>query len=154
MVNMYAYSPFVICPDNRNIVRRSSTAATSHRNNMRIIHWVCGDSWRRFVVSVIAALLAFLALREEITFPTSAIAVWDSFAAIAITLAWVAIGMTPPARLREHAQAQDLSRLLIFGLVVIASCAALFAVAVLIRNHHAEMRTGARIAVRGAGSMG
>ena len=114
---------------------------------MRVIHWICGDSWRRFVVSVIAALVVFLALREEITFPTSAIAVWDSFAAIATTLAWVAIGMTPPARLREHAQAQDLSRLLIFGLVVIASCAALFAVAVLIRNHHAEMRTSARITV-------
>ena len=109
---------------------------------MAIFHWLTGDSRRRFGVSVLAALITFLSLREELTFPTSAIAVWDGFAAFATLLAWLAIVMTPQARLREHAQAQDLSRMFIFGLVVTVSCVALFAVAVLIRNHHTEMKTG------------
>jgi uncharacterized membrane protein len=112
---------------------------------MRIIQWICADSWRRFIVSAIAALVAFLALRDELTFPSNAIAVWDVFAAISVLIAWAAISTTPPARLREHARAQDLSRLLIFGVVVLASCVALFAVAVLIRNHHSEMQSGAGI---------
>jgi uncharacterized membrane protein len=109
---------------------------------MAILHWITGDAWRRFVVSVIAAAATFLVLRERLTFPTSAIAVWDSYAAFAILMAWLAIATTPQTRLREHAQAQDLSRLFIFGLVVAASCVALFAVAVLIRDHHSEMQGG------------
>ena len=108
----------------------------------RVFHWISADALRRFIVSVVAALITFLILREKLTFPASAIAVWDGYAACATALAWMAIMMTPPARLREHAQAQDLSRLLIFGLVVVASCVALFAVAVLIRNHHSDMKTG------------
>lgn len=108
---------------------------------MAILHWISGDSWRRFIVSLVAALITFLALRERLAFPTSAIAAWDGFAAFATLLAWVAIGMTPQMRLREHAQAQDLSRLLIFGFVVTAACVALFAVGVLIRSHHSEMQT-------------
>jgi uncharacterized membrane protein len=112
---------------------------------MSILHWISADSWRRFAVSLVIALITFLALRERLTFPTSAIAVWDSFAAFATLLAWLAIAMTPQTRLREYARAQDLSRLFIFGFVVAAACVALFAVAVLIRSHHSEMKTGVTV---------
>src|SRR5438045_4359074 len=109
---------------------------------MRALHWISADSWRRFIVSLVAALITFLALRERLTFPTSAIAAWDSFATFASSLAWLAIGITPQKQLREHARTQDLSRALIFGFVVAAACVALLAVAVLIRSHHSEMKTG------------
>ncbi len=109
---------------------------------MRALHWISADSWRRFIVSLVAALITFLALCERLTFPTSAIAAWDSFATFASSLAWLAIGITPQKQLREHARTQDLSRALIFGFVVAAACVALLAVAVLIRSHHSEMKTG------------
>src|SRR5690348_9803783 len=104
---------------------------------MSILHWISADSWRRFGISVLAASITFLALRAKLTFPTSAIAAWDSFACFSTLMAWLAIIITPQKQLREHARIQDLSRLFIFVAVVAAACVALFAVAVLIRNHHA-----------------
>jgi uncharacterized membrane protein len=71
-----------------------------------------------------------------------AITVWDSFAIISILLAWLAIVVTPQDHLRAHARAQDLSRLFIFAFVVAASCVALLAVGFIIRNHHAQVRSG------------
>jgi len=101
-----------------------------------ILHWVAGDAWRRFLLSVAAALITFLALRHRLLFPASAIAVWDSFAVFASLLAWLAISITPQSHMRGHARAQDVSRLAIFGVVVTAACVALLAVGFLIRSHH------------------
>jgi uncharacterized membrane protein len=105
---------------------------------MSVLHWISGDAWRRFAFSLLAALVTFLVLRQQLTFPTSAIVVWDSFASFGILLAWLAIAITPQKRLRAHARAQDLSRLFIFAFVVTAACVALLAVAVLIRIHRSE----------------
>jgi uncharacterized membrane protein len=109
---------------------------------MSILHWISGDSWRRFVISVAAAAGTYFVLPQSLSFPTRAITIWDSFAISAILLAWLAIGFTPRDRLRAHARAQDVSRLFIFGFVVAASCVALLSVLFVIRTHQAEMRTG------------
>ena len=109
---------------------------------MAILHWISADARKRFVVSLIGAAGISLAVHRRLTVPATAIAMWDSFAALAILLAWLAIAITPQDRLRAQARAQDFSRLLIFGFVVAAACIALLAVAFLIRIHRAEMQSG------------
>jgi uncharacterized membrane protein len=52
-----------------------------------------------------------------------------------LVLDWLIIWATPQRKIRERAQQEDLSRLLIFIFVVVAACAALFAVGFLIRAH-------------------
>jgi uncharacterized membrane protein len=112
---------------------------------MSIVRWITGDSWRRFWVSLIPTLIAYLALRHSLTFPSSAIAVWDSFATAASLLAWLAIAITPQRGLRANARAQDLGRLFLFGVVVAAACVALLAVGLLIHNHKSEMQNGVTV---------
>ncbi|MFL6514917.1 MAG: DUF1345 domain-containing protein [Chthoniobacterales bacterium] len=102
---------------------------------MGALHWLSGDSWRRFGASVALAAAAAFFLPDRVTSPAKAIAVWDFFATSVIVLAWIAIAITPPSGLRAHARAQDLSRLLIFSFVVAAACVALLAVAFVIRGH-------------------
>ena len=60
---------------------------------------------------------------------------WNTFAAVILTLDWLTIWATPQRKIRERARQEDLSRLLIFIFVVVAACAALFAVGFLIRAH-------------------
>src|SRR5262249_57454771 len=60
---------------------------------------------------------------------------WNAFAAMILALDWLIIWTTPQRKIRERAQQEDLSRLLIFIFVVVAACAALFAVGFLIRAH-------------------
>jgi uncharacterized membrane protein len=106
-----------------------------------MLHWISGDSRRRFVLSFGAAALAYFTLPRGLTTPARAIATWDTFAFCAILLAWVAITVTTEAGVRFHARAQDLSRLFIFGFVVTAACVALLSVAFVIRGHQAESRS-------------
>ena len=108
---------------------------------MRLLHWITGDSWRRFTLSLAAAVAAYFALPAGLRPATRALGIWDSFACCAVIIAWLAIVITPQDHLRKHARAQDLSRLFIFAFVVTASCAALLSVAFVIRTHQAEMRT-------------
>jgi uncharacterized membrane protein len=108
---------------------------------MSVLHWISGDSRRRFVISLIAAGVAYIALPAEFRGTIRAIATWDSFAGCAILMAWLAICITPHDRLRAYAKAQDVSGLLIFGFVVIAACVALLSVAFVIRTHLSTVRT-------------
>jgi uncharacterized membrane protein len=108
---------------------------------LSLLHWISGDSLRRFAVSLVAATLAYVSLPAGLGIATRAIAVWDGFATGAIVLAWLAIVITPQADLRKHARAQDLSRLLIFVVVVTAACAALLSVAFVMRTHQVGLRT-------------
>ena len=109
---------------------------------MSLLHWISGDARRRFALGVVAAAAAYFILPRNLPLPTRAIAIWDIFAFCAILLAWVTIMITPADGLRAHARAQDLSRLVIFGFVVTAACAALLSVVFVIRIHRAEMRSG------------
>jgi uncharacterized membrane protein len=57
-----------------------------------------------------------------------------------LTLAWVAIWTIPRSELRARAKKQDVGRVAIFVLVVVAACTALLAVVFLIRTSHIESR--------------
>jgi len=93
---------------------------------------------RRLALGLVAGAATFFILRGYLRLSSSAIAAWDSFAVVILALDWLTILMTPLHKIRELAQQQDLSRLLIFLFVVVAACAALLAVGFLISVHKAQ----------------
>jgi uncharacterized membrane protein len=93
------------------------------------------DARRRLVLGVVAGVVVFFAARGSLRLWSAAIAGWNAFAAMILVLDWLIIWATPQRKIRERAQQEDLSRLLIFIFVVVAACAALFAVGFLIRAH-------------------
>ena len=100
---------------------------------MRIVDLVCRqDPRHRLVLGLAAGGAVFFASRGHVRFSSAAIAGWNAFAAVILALDWLTILLTPQRKMRERAQQQDLSRLLIFLFVVFAACAALFAVGFLI----------------------
>jgi uncharacterized membrane protein len=108
---------------------------------MRIVDLVCRlDARHRLVLGLAAGTAIFFALRGNLQFSSAVIAAWDAFAVVILALDWLTIWMTPPHKIRELAQQQDLSRLLIFIFVVVAACAALFAVGFLISVHKGQPR--------------
>src|SRR5215831_5436751 len=93
------------------------------------------DARRRLVLGVVAGVVVCFAARGSLRLWSAAIAGWNAFAAMILALDWLIIWTTPQRKIRERAQQEDLSRLLIFIFVVVAACAALFAVGFLIRAH-------------------
>ena len=93
------------------------------------------DARRRLVLGVVTGVVVFFATRASLRLWSAAIAGWNAFAAVILVLDWLIIWTTPQRKIRERAQQEDLSRLLIFIFVVVAACAALFAVGFLIREH-------------------
>jgi uncharacterized membrane protein len=103
------------------------------------------DARRRLILGVVAGVVVFFATRGSLRLWSAAIAGWNAFAAVILALDWLIIWTTPQRKIRERAQQEDLSRLLIFIFVVIAACAALFAVGFLIRAH--KDQSGGHLAV-------
>jgi uncharacterized membrane protein len=93
------------------------------------------DAWHRFLLGVVAGVAVFLAMRGQLLLWSAAIAGWNAAAVVILALDWVTIWTTPQRKIRQIAQQQDLSRFLVFLFVVVAACAALFAVGFLIREH-------------------
>jgi uncharacterized membrane protein len=96
------------------------------------------DARHRLVLGVAAGVVVFFAARESLRLWSATIAAWNTFAGVILLLDWRIIWTTPQRKIRERAQQEDLSRLLIFIFVVVASCAALFAVGFLIRAHKGQ----------------
>ena len=103
------------------------------------------DARRRLVLGMFAGIVVFFAARGSLRLWSAAIAGWNAFAAVILALDWLIIWTTPQRKIRERAQQEDLSRLLIFIFVVIAACAALFAVGFLIKEH--KDQTGRHLTV-------
>jgi uncharacterized membrane protein len=107
---------------------------------VRIVDLVCRpDARQRLVLGLAAGVAIFLALRGHLRFSSAAIGAWDTFAIVILTLDWVTILRTPQRKIRELAEQQDLSRLLVFLFVVVTACAALFAVGFLISAHKGQL---------------
>jgi len=103
---------------------------------MRIVDLVCRpDARQRLVLALAAGAATFVALRGELRFASAGIAGWNAVAVVILALDWVTILTTPQRKIRQLAQQQDLSRFLVFIFVVVAACAALFAVGFLIKAH-------------------
>jgi uncharacterized membrane protein len=103
---------------------------------VRFVDLVCHpDARQRLVLGLLAGAATFVALWGELRFASAAIAGWNAVAVVILALDWATILTTPQRKIRELAQQQDLSRFLVFIFVVVAACAALFAVGFLIRAH-------------------
>jgi uncharacterized membrane protein len=106
---------------------------------MRILDFIPRlDARHRLALGLAASAAIFFVLRGHLRFSSAAIAAWDAFAVLTLALDWVTILMTPQRKIRELAQQQDLSRLLVFVFVIVAACAALFAVGFLISVHKSQ----------------
>ena len=107
----------------------------------RILDLICRqDARHRLVIALLAATVVSLSLRGRVRPSTEVIATWDAFAFCVLFLAWLTILTTPVHKLRSRAKEQDVSRLVIFVFVVVAACAALFAVGFLISVNKAVLR--------------
>src|SRR5882724_9729408 len=91
------------------------------------------DAHHRLLLGFIVAALVGLALRTQALWMVS-LATYDAFAFVILGLIWVTVTLTPLEQIRAVAQRQDVGRTVIFIFVVIVACAALFAVAFLIRS--------------------
>src|SRR5207244_3720595 len=80
-----------------------------------------------------------LVLHVHVRLLSAAIACWNAFAAVILVLDWMTIRTMPQRKIRERAQQEDLSRLVVFIFVVVASFAALCAVVFFVRVHKGQM---------------
>src|SRR5256714_8402815 len=97
------------------------------------------DAHLRLLLGFILAALVGLALRTKALWMVS-LATYDAFGFVILGLIWVTVTLTPLAQIRAVAQRQDVGRTVIFIFVIIVACAALFAVAFLIRSGKPEQQ--------------
>ena len=97
------------------------------------------DARRRLLLGLVAGVGAFLLLQGHVRLWSAAIAGWNAFAAVILVLDWMTIRTMPQRKIRERAKQEDLSRLLVFIFVVVASFAALCAVVFFVRVHKGQM---------------
>jgi uncharacterized membrane protein len=106
---------------------------------MRIAHIpIHLDAHHRLALGLVAGAATFIALRGHVRFSSAAITGWNAFAVVILALDWLTILATPQRKIRERAQQEDPGRFLIFLFVVVAACAALFAVGFLIGAHKGQ----------------
>jgi uncharacterized membrane protein len=98
------------------------------------------DARHRMIFGGTAGVLVFFSLWNRVLLPTEFIAAWDTFAFIVLASAWLTILITPQPKLRARAQKQDFGRTVLFVFVVVAGCAALFAVGFLVSVGGSETR--------------
>jgi uncharacterized membrane protein len=123
------------------LAQKSRNRSTEPGTFMKtVVHAICKmDARHRTVIGGVAAALTFFSLRHQLQFATDAVAAWDTFAFVVLTLAWVVILKTPQVSLRSRAQAQDVGHFIIFFVVVVAASIALFAVGFLLGASKAAM---------------
>jgi len=98
------------------------------------------DARHRMILGGTAGAAVFFSLRNHVRLPTDVIAAWGAFAFFVLASAWLTILFTPQHRLRARAQKQDVGRTVLFVFVVVAACAALFAVGFLVSVGGSETR--------------
>src|SRR5437667_12465279 len=102
------------------------------RSMARLIDLIAGhDARHRVILGSAAAAAVFFLLRHS-PLSTDIIAAWDTFAFCVLAAAWLTILITPQRTLRARAQEADFGRSVIFVFVVVAACASLLAVGVLV----------------------
>jgi len=90
------------------------------------------DARHRLVLGLATGVAVFIAARGYLRPWSAAIAGWNAVAVVILSLDWVIIWTTPQRKIRQLAQQQDLSRLVVFIFVVVTGSAALFAVGFLV----------------------
>jgi uncharacterized membrane protein len=87
------------------------------------------DAHHRLAIAALLAVAALIALGNHVGPASQIIVAWDVFAAVDLALAWRMILRADPTHLRETTKLQDASRSALFGLVLLAACAAFASVA-------------------------
>jgi uncharacterized membrane protein len=82
----------------------------------------------RLTISTGVAVVVWFATHGRVHLATENLATWDAFALSLLALAWLAILTTPQPEIRRQVKKQDVAGPWIFGFVVVAACAGLFAV--------------------------
>jgi len=95
------------------------------------------DAHHRMGAGLIVAAVVGLVVRTHALW-SAALATYDAFAVVVLGLICLTTALTPADRIRSVAQRQDVGRTVIFVFVVMVACAALFAVAFLIRTAKPE----------------
>jgi uncharacterized membrane protein len=95
------------------------------------------DAHHRLFLGFVLAAVVGLSLRTHALWTVS-LATYDTFAFAILGLIWVTVTLTPQDEIRAVARRQDVGRTVIFIFVIIVACAALFAVAFLIRSGKPE----------------
>ena len=95
------------------------------------------DAHHRLLLGFVLAAVVGLSLRTHALW-TASLATYDAFAFAILGLIWATVTLTPQDEIRAVAQRQDVGRTVIFIFVIIVACAALFAVAFLIRSGKPE----------------
>ena len=105
------------------------------------VDWISRlDARHRIVIGLVTAVPIFVFLRAHVRLSTDTIASWDTFSFFVLVSSWITILNTPQQKLRARAQAQDFGRTAIFIFVIVAACAALFAVGFLVSVNKGAMR--------------
>jgi uncharacterized membrane protein len=95
------------------------------------------DTHHRVLCGLIAAAITGIAMRGHPLW-TATLGSYDSFAFVSLVLLLITAALTSRNQIRLVAQKQNLGRTIIFAFVISAACAALFAVAFLIRDARAQ----------------
>jgi len=95
------------------------------------------DARHRVVLSLLMAAVVAGLLRTHALWTVS-LASYDAYAFVSLVLIWLTIALTPREQIRAVAKQQDVGTKVIFTLVVIATSAAMFAVAFLLRSAKSE----------------
>jgi len=95
------------------------------------------DARHRVVLSLLMAAVVAGFLRTHALWTVS-LASYDAYAFVSLVLIWLTIALTPREQIRAVAKRQDVGTKVIFTLVVIATSAAMLAVAFLLRSAKSE----------------
>ncbi len=127
---------------------RSSTSVTQtedRRWRVRLAHFRAGT---RLIIALVSSILTAIALRTVIGPEMCAVAAWDGFALVALSLTWLTILTLRPEQICVLAQSEDNSRLVALVLVVLGASASLLAVVLLLQST-TSMQVGERNAAIG-----
>jgi len=104
------------------------------------------DAWHRLVLGLAAGAAAFFVAWGYLRLWSASFVGWNAsfvgwnaFAGVILVLDWMTIRTTPQPKMRERAQQEDPSRLLVLIFVVVAAFAALCAVVFFVRVHKGQM---------------
>lgn len=90
------------------------------------------DAHHRVLISVGVAALAFAALPWGWAAPVRALATWNAYMFTNLVLAWITITTADPEEVIKGAKLQDSGRNTVFIFVLVAACASIFAVALML----------------------
>lgn len=99
------------------------------------------NAHHRLFIALGFSIFCFFFLSQNISLASKVVISWDIFTYSMLLLIWIAISIGSPQQIRRIAQAQDDSNTLVFSMILLATCASLFAILLLLANQPAGIST-------------